>query len=199
MFPHRTPAPPTPSTPTLTARLSHAAAAALALTAAAAGTIAAWPAAAASQPAGISSPAPVAGVSSAARAGADRSIALDALAVPLSTTGQSTTGASAAAAGEKAAKQIAWAMLRKFGWKTPQFKYLDWLWSRESSWNIRAENPYSGAYGIPQAVPGDKMASAGPSWTTDAATQIRWGLRYIQSRYGSPYGAWRHEAADGWY
>jgi hypothetical protein len=119
--------------------------------------------------------------------------------VPLNLAGPGAPGPSAAATGEKAAKQIAWAMLRRFGWNTPQFKYLDWLWSRESSWNVRAENPYSGAYGIPQAVPGDKMASAGPSWPTDPATQIRWGMRYIKSRYGSPYGAWRHEAADGWY
>ncbi|MGO8980902.1 MAG: lytic transglycosylase domain-containing protein [Streptosporangiaceae bacterium] len=171
--------------------------------AAAAVTIAAWPAAA-SQPAGISRPASPAGVSSAVRTAADHSVPLDAVSldvvvVPLNQAGPGTTGPSAAATGEKAAKQIAWAMLRKFGWNTPQFKYLDWLWSRESSWNVRAENPYSGAYGIPQAVPGDKMASAGPSWPTDPATQIRWGMRYIKSRYGSPYGAWRHEAADGWY
>ena len=148
----------------------------------------AWSPAAAAQPASISRPASPIGAA-AARTGADLSIALDALVIP----------ADKAAAGEKAAKQIAWAMLRKFGWKTPQFKYLDWLWSRESSWNIRAENPYSGAYGIPQAVPGDKMASAGPSWPTDAATQIRWGMRYIKSRYGSPSGAWRHEVRYGWY
>ena len=56
----------------------------------------------------------------------------------------------------------------------------------ESGWNKYAENPYSGAYGIPQAVPGSKMASAGNDWRTNATTQIRWGLRYIQGRYGAP-------------
>ena len=69
----------------------------------------------------------------------------------------------------------------------------------ESGWNVYASNPTSGAYGIPQALPGSKMASAGADWQTDAATQIRWGLGYIQSTYGSPCGAWAHEQADGWY
>lgn len=60
-------------------------------------------------------------------------------------------------------------------------------------------NPYTGAAGIPQAVPGSKMASAGPNWRTSARTQILWGLGYIKSRYGSPSAAWAHEAAHGWY
>ena len=64
---------------------------------------------------------------------------------------------------------------------------------------MTAENPTSGAYGIPQALPGSEMSSAGADWQTDAATQIRWGLTYIQGRYGSPCGAWAHEEADGWY
>jgi hypothetical protein len=96
-------------------------------------------------------------------------------------------------------RQIARAMLRKFGWSTRQFRYLNSLWSHESSWNVHAENLYSGAYGIPQAVPGSKMGAAGPHWRTSARTQIRWGLRYIKSRYGSPRGAWDHELATGWY
>ena len=62
----------------------------------------------------------------------------------------------------------------------------------------RASNP-SGAYGIPQALPGSKMASAGPDWQSNPATQIRWGLGYIKGLYGSPCGAWAHEEADGWY
>ena len=73
------------------------------------------------------------------------------------------------------------------------------LWALESGWNIYASNPSSGAYGIPQALPGSKMASAGPDWQGDAATQIRWGLSYIQGTYGSPCAAWSHEEADGWY
>jgi hypothetical protein len=96
-------------------------------------------------------------------------------------------------------RQIALGLLGKFHWSRRQFPYLDKLWSRESSWNVRAENLYSGAYGIPQAVPGAKMASAGPHWETSARTQIMWGLEYIKARYGSPAGAWEHELATGWY
>lgn len=98
------------------------------------------------------------------------------------------------------AKQIAWNIMGWFHWKARfQFKYLNWLWTRESSWNVYATNPYSGAYGIPQAVPGGKMSSCGNDWRTDAKTQIRWGMRYIRSIYGSPRQAWAHEIDDGWY
>ena len=97
------------------------------------------------------------------------------------------------------ARQVARRLLHRFGWSKRQFRYLDPLWSRESSWNVRAENLYSGAYGIPQAVPGDKMSSAGRHWRTCARTQILWGLRYIKDRYGSPRAAWSHELATGWY
>jgi resuscitation-promoting factor RpfB len=90
-------------------------------------------------------------------------------------------------------------MLKHFHWRHRQFKYLNWLWSRESSWNVHASNPYSGAYGIPQAVPGSKMASAGRDWPNSARTQIRWGMHYIASRYGSPSAAWAHECSTGWY
>jgi resuscitation-promoting factor RpfB len=78
------------------------------------------------------------------------------------------------------------------------FSCLQSLWEVESGWNYLAENA-SGAYGIPQALPGDKMASAGPDWQTDPTTQIKWGLGYIQSTYGNPCNAWDHEEADGWY
>jgi hypothetical protein len=97
------------------------------------------------------------------------------------------------------AQQIAMGMLGSYGWSSGQFSCLNSLWNQESGWNVYATNPTSGAYGIPQALPGDKMASAGPDWQTNAATQIRWGLSYIQSLYGSPCGAWAHEEADGWY
>jgi hypothetical protein len=96
-------------------------------------------------------------------------------------------------------QQIAEAMLGSFGWSSGQFSCLDSLWELESGWSVTAYNAGSGAYGIPQALPGSKMASAGPDWQTDAATQIRWGLEYIQSLYGSPCGAWDHEQATGWY
>ncbi len=97
-------------------------------------------------------------------------------------------------------RQKARRMLRQKGWSADyQFPYLDKLWERESGWNVHAENPFSGAYGIPQAVPGSKMASAGPNWPNSAKTQIRWGLDYIRGRYNSPRRAWLHEEADGWY
>jgi len=96
-------------------------------------------------------------------------------------------------------QQVAEQMLGQFDWSGSQFSCLQPLWERESGWSVTAENPSSGAYGIPQALSGSLMASAGPDWQTDAATQIRWGLTYIQGRYGSPCGAWAHEEADGWY
>jgi hypothetical protein len=96
-------------------------------------------------------------------------------------------------------RQVARQMLGSFGWSQRQFPYLNWLWDRESGWNVHAQNPYSGAYGIPQALPGAKMATAGPDWRTSARTQIRWGLRYIRGTYGSPLRAWDHEVAYGWY
>jgi hypothetical protein len=96
-------------------------------------------------------------------------------------------------------QQIAMAMLGSFGWSSSQFSCLDQLWSHESGWSVSAANPSSGAYGIPQALPGSKMASAGPDWQTNAATQIRWGLGYIKGLYGSPCGAWEHEQSVGWY
>ena len=95
-------------------------------------------------------------------------------------------------------QQIARAMLGSYGWSSSQFGCLQSLWNAESGWNVYASNP-SGAYGIPQALPGSKMASAGPDWQSNPATQIRWGLGYIKGLYGSPCGAWAHEEADGWY
>ena len=96
-------------------------------------------------------------------------------------------------------QQIAEAMLGSFGWSSSQFSCLDPLWAHESGWSVSAYNAGSGAFGIPQALPGSRMASAGPDWQTDAATQIRWGLEYIKGTYGSPCGAWAHEEATGWY
>ena len=96
-------------------------------------------------------------------------------------------------------QRIAQAMLASFGWSSSQFSCLDPLWAHESGWSVTAYNAGSGAYGIPQALPGSRMASAGPNWQTSAATQIRWGLDYIKGTYGSPCGAWDHEEATGWY
>ena len=96
-------------------------------------------------------------------------------------------------------RQIAQAMLGSFGWSSSQFSCLDPLWEHESRWSVTAANPGSGAFGIPQALPGSRMASAGPDWQTSAATQITWGLRYIRDTYGSPCAAWSHEQSAGWY
>jgi NlpC/P60 family protein len=90
-----------------------------------------------------------------------------------------------------------------YGWAPSQdqaqWTYLDKLWNRESDWSVTATNPASGAYGIPQALPADKMASSGKNWKTSAQTQIAWGLEYILDEYGSPQAAWAHEVKHGWY
>ncbi|GAA2421612.1 hypothetical protein GCM10010191_36500 [Actinomadura vinacea] len=80
-----------------------------------------------------------------------------------------------------------------------QFGCLQKLWNKESGWNYKAANPSSGAYGIPQALPGSKMSSAGADWRTNYKTQIKWGLGYIEDRYGSPCKAWGHSESVGWY
>jgi hypothetical protein len=97
------------------------------------------------------------------------------------------------------AQSIAYNMMASFGF-SPQtyFGCLEDLWNRESGWRYDAENA-SGAYGIPQALPGSKMASAGPDWQTNPATQIRWGLTYIKQIYGNPCSAWAFEEANGYY
>ncbi|MBQ3828839.1 MAG: G5 domain-containing protein [Aeriscardovia sp.] len=92
-------------------------------------------------------------------------------------------------------QKIAQQMLEEHGWGAEQFTCLVELWQKESGWSVTAENP-SGAYGIPQALPGSKM---GPGWQTSATVQISWGLEYIATRYGTPCGAWAHEVADNWY
>jgi hypothetical protein len=96
-------------------------------------------------------------------------------------------------------QDIARALMPKFGFGPGQFGCLVSLWNRESHWNVHAHNASSGAHGIPQALPGSKMASAGPDWQSSAVTQITWGLGYIQDRYGSPCGAWAHSESHGWY
>lgn len=95
-------------------------------------------------------------------------------------------------------RSIARALLAERG-QADQFGCLDKLWQKESGWRVHATNPSSGAYGIPQALPAGKMASAGSDWRTNARTQIRWGLGYINDRYGSPCGAWAHSRAHNWY
>jgi hypothetical protein len=112
---------------------------------------------------------------------------------------QSARQAAATSTPSGSPRQIAERMLGQFGWSSTQFSCLQPLWEHESGWSVTAENSSSGAYGIPQSLPGAQMASAGADWQSNAATQIRWGLTYIQGRYGSPCGAWAHEESDNWY
>ncbi len=87
----------------------------------------------------------------------------------------------------------------QYGWGGDQFQCLDKLWQKESGWNYQAYNASSGATGIPQSLPGSKMATAGDDWQTSAATQIRWGLGYIKGAYGTPCSAWSHSQSMNWY
>jgi hypothetical protein len=133
----------------------------------------------------------------AARRAVERSADARQAAAQQATTPPPATAPAPPAQPSGSPRQIAASMLGSYGW-SGQFGCLQALWNRESGWNPTASNP-DGAYGIPQALPGLKMASAGADWQTDAATQIRWGLGYIKSTYGSPCAAWSHEEATGWY
>ncbi|MFB7892457.1 lytic transglycosylase domain-containing protein [Microbacterium sp. NPDC056044] len=113
---------------------------------------------------------------------------------PVYATGGAVGGTSPADA-----QATARAMLGNYGWGDDQFGCLVSLWNKESGWNYQAYNRGSGAYGIPQALPGSKMGSAGADWQTNPATQIAWGLGYISGRYGNPCGAWSHSQSTGWY
>jgi hypothetical protein len=106
---------------------------------------------------------------------------------------------SAAAAPHGSNRAIGRQLAAARGWTGPQWGCLDQLWTRESGWRMVWNTAGSGAYGIPQSLPASKMATAGPDWMTNPATQIRWGLSYIAGRYGTPCGAWAHETANSWY
>jgi hypothetical protein len=90
-------------------------------------------------------------------------------------------------------------LMADYGWGDDQFQCLDNLWTRESNWRHTAENPSSGAYGIPQSLPASKMSRFGDDYRTNPVTQIEWGLWYIEGRYGDPCGAWAHSESVGWY
>lgn len=96
-------------------------------------------------------------------------------------------------------RQIARNLLPDHGWSDDQFSCLDKLWEKESNWRVTADNPTSSAYGIPQALPGRRMAEYGADWRTNPVTQIRWGLDYIEDAYGSPCAAWAHSQRHNWY
>jgi nitrate reductase NapE component len=118
------------------------------------------------------------------------------------TTSEVYVGPVAPAAGipdPDTAQGIALVMVTARGWGIQEFDCLVALWNRESRWNVYAHNASSGAYGIPQALPGDKMATAGADWATNPVTQIKWGLGYIAARYETPCGAWAHSEEHNWY
>ncbi|WP_406179978.1 transglycosylase SLT domain-containing protein [Streptomyces sp. NBC_01006] len=100
-----------------------------------------------------------------------------------------------AQAAPTSAKAIAQQMIKD----PAQFAAFNNIVSRESGWNHTATNASSGAYGLVQALPASKMASAGADWKTNPATQIKWGLDYMNSRYGSPVGAWNFWQTHHWY
>ena len=96
-------------------------------------------------------------------------------------------------------KSVARLLAADRGWGDGQFSCLDSLWTKESGWSYTANNAGSGAYGIPQSLPGSKMSAFGSDWATNPVTQIKWGLQYIGDRYGSPCGAWAQSQATNWY
>jgi hypothetical protein len=129
-----------------------------------------------------------------------------AAAKPAAKSSASSGGGGAAPAAPSAgvpsagsAQAVAHEMVLARGWGEDQYSCLVSLWKKESGWRVNATNRSSGAYGIPQALPGSKMASAGADWATNPATQIAWGLGYITSRYSTPCGAWAASQAKGWY
>lgn len=130
-----------------------------------------------------------AGISVLVTAPTDEIVAVGSLTIPAATDVQRGTNR---ALGQQMAADL-------YGWSGDQWSCLDNLWARESGWSHTSENRSSGAYGIPQALPGSKMAIYGADWQTNPATQIKWGLAYIQGRYGTPCGAWGHFTATNWY
>lgn len=123
--------------------------------------------------------------------------ALTAVALAAATTGMVLTSAPAQAATTSASS--AQAIAHKMIPSAAQYNAFSKIVEHESGWNVTATNSSSGAYGLVQALPGSKMASAGSDWKTNPATQIKWGLDYMNSRYGSPAAAWSFWQSNGWY
>jgi hypothetical protein len=135
---------------------------------------------------------------------AARPAAALALAATLALTAAATgceyaADASAAGTSSGANVRLGKGMAAKKGWTGREWTCLNRLWTAESNWRTRADNPTSSAYGIPQALPGRKMRSAGRDWRTNPKTQIKWGLSYIKGRYGTPCSAWSFHRAHNWY
>ena len=136
---------------------------------------------------------------SASRSIGDRRVATDSLkaAALTATAGEAVTKTEDLTKADP--KTLARALMPEYGLSSSEFDCVDNIWEHESRWNVHADNPHSSAYGIPQALPGSKMSSAGPDWQNSAETQIRWGLNYIAQRYGTACAAWSFKQAHGWY
>ncbi|MER6343822.1 aggregation-promoting factor C-terminal-like domain-containing protein [Streptomyces sp. NPDC001595] len=124
--------------------------------------------------------------------------ALTTAAVAAATVGMALTAAPAHAATNASPSQ-AKAIAKQLIPNAAQYNAFSKIVEHESGWDVDATNPSSGAYGLVQALPGNKMAAAGADWKTNPKTQIKWGLDYMNSRYGSPVGAWNFWQANGWY
>ncbi|MGW6519823.1 aggregation-promoting factor C-terminal-like domain-containing protein [Streptomyces sp. NPDC054962] len=124
--------------------------------------------------------------------------ALTGIAVAAATAGMALSAAPAHAATTSSASE-AQAIAHKMIPDAAQYKAFSNIVKHESGWNVTATNASSGAYGLVQALPASKMASAGSDWKSNAKTQIKWGLDYMNSRYGSPVAAWNFWQANGWY
>ncbi|MER5181354.1 transglycosylase SLT domain-containing protein [Streptomyces sp. NPDC002896] len=125
--------------------------------------------------------------------------ALTGAAVAAATTGMLFAAAPAQAAPASASAAKAQSIAHKMIPNAAQYQAFSKIVEHESGWNVKATNASSGAYGLVQALPGSKMASAGSDWKTNPETQIEWGLDYMNSRYGSPVGAWNFWQSHGWY
>ncbi|MBC2906987.1 transglycosylase SLT domain-containing protein [Streptomyces cupreus] len=123
--------------------------------------------------------------------------ALAGTAVAVAAAGSIFAAAPAQAAVSEASS--AQATAKKMIGDSAQYQCFSNIVDHESGWDVNATNPSSGAYGLVQALPASKMASAGSDWKTNAATQIEWGVDYMKDRYGSPCGAWNFWQANGWY
>lgn len=130
---------------------------------------------------------------------AQRQIEFDMGFVPLKTPQATIKPTSKPRASRAMSRDYARLRAVQMGWGARQWGCLDRLWNRESRWNHFARNRHSGAYGIPQALPGGKMSSAGADWRTNPRTQINWGLRYIDKRYGTPCHALHAALHHGYY
>lgn len=140
-----------------------------------------------------------AAAAAAAKAAAEAEAAAKAQAEAAERAAAATPSVPSAPANPSGAQAIARdVMAATYGWGEDQFGCLVSLWNKESGWRVNAANP-SGAYGIPQALPGSKMSAFGADWQTNPETQIKWGLSYISGRYGTPCSAWSTSESQGWY